>query len=288
MNVYFNDLTISDAGTNVLPLMEGFSALYFKFVAQCGISEIWCTEPTRSLLFEHISVGDVSHELRSLLLKRFRNAAIDDEEQTEEYDEAVSEMIGVSRFELRDEGQSGRECRILGWASLRDSLTLGVPSASHWENACHEIVPILTSGMEGAHKQVYCLTALEHLDIAGVQDWCDVQKSPLPLTSRISVGEKKCILSDHHGTNVAQSFAKKILSCEYVNGIKSTDYSRNPSTPFISKLMPSGVIRVCLYWERLPYQFFVYTTAVNRVQLSFVAEKLKERFDHGRRADLLG
>lgn len=284
MNVYLNELTCPEPAELEPTSLLSFQRLQVDFADASGIGEVWCTSESFAKFLEDEKLWKENVTLRSLLLKRFRYSLIRDEDVDDELN-AARDRFWNEEYRLTDEdGNPGGRCDTMGWAHVRGALTLGFAELPEWALARHPVSVSSVDGTPPRMLELYCLTDSRHLDIPEVARWCKGQKAPVPAETGLAPAEKTCVISEHHGTDATRPFAARLLECPYVRGVKSTDFSRNPSSPFVAKVdSTSGEIRVCLYWEAIPSQLIVFTTAQNAHQADFVAELLERQFDQGRR-----
>ena len=218
MRVYFNDLTLSDnaqADTAFIPefvkVWKGFKARLNcgKLIADDdGMAGLYCILS----LLPHCKVKEGEDYLRYLsgqVVKTFQKSDGDD-----------GDVFDLDDLEFHKNhifvymGSDGKEydAKVMGWAALNRSLTLGLPSRREWHDLHHTI----TDGLDddSPSRDVMCVALQRHNVDKDVLKWIEIIKEAETVIGLDDSSEKqirgKIVVIGVHDRNPLLDVAKRM------------------------------------------------------------------------------
>jgi hypothetical protein len=276
MEIVFNELsclTRSADYTGCYKRVELFGQTY-KEAERHGFKVIRCCKTMdRLFLMDKYSLADfcnqpsTSHtkELISIILGRFRKCFIDDEsEEKRRYRQNCF-------FVLRD----GIKYPVHGLAAAYLYQTIGIGfSEDSSENLSF---PMEIEGEEKGTVDVISVYKPEHFVDPIFVAWKE-RSTEVQLQTCDTPPDKKSIsLTDDHGKDILDAFARRLVLSPYVKAINSLPYHSN-ANKFIRKIKDTGLIEIVLIKTDQGLSLAVQTTGRNLRETKDIADILEKEF----------
>ncbi len=174
MRVYFNDLTLSDDAQSDIKFISEFAAVWKGFRSitrsKCGklvadAEGLACLHSVLSLL----PLCDDKNYLSSQVVMTFQKSDGDD---GDEFDRDDLDYYEKHIFVYTGPDFRERDAKMMGWAALNRSLTLGLFSRPEWKDLHHIITEEWDEGSKS--RDVMCVTKQSHNDDKDVRKWVEM------------------------------------------------------------------------------------------------------------------
>ena len=172
MRVYFNDLTLSDNAQSSTTFIPEFANVWkrFKTLSKCG--KLIADEDGMAGLQSVLSLLPQSTDkdyLSSQVVMTFQKPGGNDGDIVD-LDDLDFHKNHI--FVYRGSDGIERDAKVMGWAALNHSLTLGLFSRREWNDLHHTI----TEGLEenSPSRDVMCVTQIRHSVDKDVLEWIEM------------------------------------------------------------------------------------------------------------------
>lgn len=162
----------------------------------------------------------------------------------------------------------------LAAAFLYDSIGIGF-NTSGWDRLMYDITEI---GGKERRGTVLCLSQSHHFSEPSYVDWAENNLPDVVLVKSKTIPmDKHCHLSDHHGTDILDKFARKLLACPYVEEVINSIERNSNTRSFIERLRDGNIIDIRLVKEG-GFGLAIKTTAKTPRQLRRIAKLIEEKY----------
>lgn len=273
-NIYFNDLTLDAIDNQV----KGQRLL------QSFLSDVWKPIQTQTKL-KHICCND-REKIRNLCLQQKNGiltqmfyAVFIGPYIQEDFEKSSDEERFLGSCFTISVGEQELSCQDLGCAVMKDSVSVGLPSAPFWEKMEYEIIE--TSNSDKKIHKILCLTQRPHTTDQRFTSWREKFFDSEPEKTQLSPEQKEIKLRDDHGKDILDSFAQKIIHSPYIIKIVNSLPFAPSQKQFIvpRQSFENGLIRICLHWTDQGLGMVLQTTARNKVQAEKIARELADLYD---------
>lgn len=260
MNLYFNDLTVTDSPEENKILLRKFVQLFSAFSELTGEQRTWVPRHVKERLMS------LPWTVQDMNLWSWANAAMGLKGNGAPVEsESVSDRYLTSDFFINI-NEERFKCDQMGLAALskpteaRSSLTLGFSVNDFWRGLSYRISEVRSGGCSTTHSAV-CVVSLDQLTRDDVREWCQLSYVvKLPLCQK-RPEDKPIHLRDDHGSDVLLAFSKKIVRSPYVEQIVNSLPFNSSGTKFIEKVFENGVIYIRIIQDPRGVGLAVQTTA---------------------------
>jgi len=283
MAVYFNDLTIvkGDPHQNCRLLSEFWKLMKKLKQATDGREDPVIANEDALLLGDAVFASG-NPELRAYY-GTFFSRAYQDEGAKDLMARAAEHTGGEAEYRIGIGAADPIECKMLGWSHHERSITLGLASSPFWNRLIYPVERMTLDEEEPMTVEAICVTNDRQIDDSRIQGWIvaqrDFENVVLPGVSAVPICEKRIHYRDDHGREILDAFARRLVKCEYVDGVINSTEQRRHCDQFIYDVRDDGIVYLCLHWYDEGYGLAVQTTARGRLQTQLVADVLRERFD---------
>lgn len=157
-------------------------------------------------------------------------------------------------------------------AYLNDSFAIGFNSADTWNQHCFNII---VDNDSNAHKQVFCISRMEHFDETSFVKWY-VETYTVSYTKRPYKGGLH--LRSDHGTDILRNFGNRILKEDFVVEVINSLSFASQANRFVERVFDNGVIHIRLTNTDRGLGLAVRTVGTNKIQTTYFAKLLQEKY----------
>lgn len=189
-------------------------------------------------------------------------------ESTEE-----DEYLNATDFVVEISAEDTRSVYGLAAAFVYESVGIGFCTPG-WDKLMYKVSEIDGQERSGV---VLCLSQKSHFVDPCYANWAEKYlPEPVLIKSSVIPMDKHRHFSDHHGTDVLDRFADKILSCPYVEEVINSIDRNSEARHFIERIH-DDIIEIRLV-KGGGYGLAIRTTARNMLQLRKIARVLEEKY----------
>jgi len=260
MNLYFNDLTVSDSPEENKALLRAFVQVFSAFSSITGEHRTWVPRAVKEKLMA------LPWTVRDMNLWSWANAAMGLRGAGAPVEpDSVSNRFMMSEFFIRIGGKKV-DCGQMGLAVLtkpqeaKTSLTVGFPVDEFWRQLRYTVFESTTEFQVREHSAV-CVVSADQLSSDDVREWCQLAYEVNLPTSQTRPEDKPIHLRDDHGADVLMAFARKLVRSIYVEQVVNSLPFNPHGTKFIEKVHESGVVYIRMTQDPRGVGMAVQTTA---------------------------
>lgn len=271
MDIYFNELSVPLNVTDIDTLVNDYATTVKEAINQ-GFHKVRYEKGiTYVMLMDNYSLEKYIYENTNsqavkVLLTTQTKPYIPDE------DEAVESYVMNDYHVVNNEQNTYSEGIIA--AAIARSMAIGFNN-SDWAESSYNVIETSANGTQ-TYNVPYSFSP-EYFQSCDFQNWADSKLPPEILPSNIPCDKKKIHLSDHHGTDVLYTLAKRLVREDYVIGILNSIDRNSYEHNFISQIK-DNLIYITLVKQNY-YGMVVSTTARNDRELRYIARKIEERYN---------
>ena len=275
MNVYFNELSLSDDVSVNHRCVDGLGRVWAKLKAETKMRHLLCAfniqEIVRKMGCDKPGIG------KQFLYSVLRGPYIDIEEDSHSNEEE-ERFVSSEFFLLSDSGGKLGKCDSIGWAIIKKSIFIGLPTSNFWTKSEYRVEEAMSPTQSQLHV-IGGITSLEHFMADNIKNWIDFNFRDVPVECALATEEKRRkFFPRHHGVKELDEFAEKILKDRYIVEIVNSINHLRHCNKLVAKEYSDGRMDICLYWTNAHYAMCVRTTAVNKFQSEFIRKHLEEEF----------
>ena len=160
-------------------------------------------------------------------------------------------------------------------AYISHSFAIGFCSSDMWKTECKFPIQVKRKGNPIDRGEVFCVSRIEHFDEDDFVNWYLSENIPA-YQKRDSMG--KFHLRDDHGKDVLMEFSEKILKEDFILEVVNSLPFDPKAKKFIEKIGSDGIINIRLTNTDAGYGIAVRTTGKNKIQISYFAKYINEKY----------
>ena len=181
-------------------------------------------------------------------------------------------------FENAEHEMIRTECLGLAAAHIYDTLAISFTGHTVWVSNSISIAKVNDATGATENVDVTNVFSSDCFGRQNIKTFIERISEVVLQLSPLNPNDKQIRFRPDHGTDVLNTFARRINNNQYVNGIINSLPWNSRTTNFIRRVYPNGLIEVVLYWTDEGLGMVIQTTGRNQRETEEIARLLEEEY----------